>query len=136
MPTMAVCSLCLLPNSKQLRFPSIVSFAVDLADTKLLGLRKFFYYNTHDSQKCNEDITDKTVITQACNQPCREVCLVSSRGMPHRGWLHPFWGKRHKAQFYLFIFCHYFQSSATFLVANSCFPLLLLPCKSEDFPFF
>jgi len=38
MPNMVVCSLCLLPNSKQLSFPSIVSFAVDLANTKLLGL--------------------------------------------------------------------------------------------------
>jgi len=40
MPNMVVCSLCLLPNSKQLSFPSIVSFAVDLADIKLLGLKK------------------------------------------------------------------------------------------------
>ena len=60
-----------------------------------LDLRKFFCYNTHDSQKCNEDITDKTVTAQACSQPCREVCSVSSRGMPHRGRLHSF---QHKLQ--------------------------------------
>ena len=124
------------PILSNLGFPVLWALLLIWLILSCLDLRKFFYYNTHDSPKCNEDITDKTVITQACNQPCREVCLVSSRGMPHRGWLHPFWGKRHKAQFYLFIFCHYFQSSATFLVANSCFPLLLLPCKSEDFPFF
>jgi len=55
MPNMVVCSLCLLPNSKQLSFPSIVSFAVDLADIKLLG-RPMMIYNDieHDTGNANK----------------------------------------------------------------------------------
>ena len=91
-----------------------------------LDLRKFFYYNTHDSRKCNEDITDKTVITQACSQPCIERCVRSHLEACHmqRGWLHSFGGNSIKHNFiYLFMLC---TPTA----------LLLLPCKSEDFPFF